>query len=186
MADPGDLDTRFAAAMLRYTGLLRQAIGRTCPRDMGLDLDDIEQDARVRVWRAIESERPIAHPASFFYRVGVTATLDAMRRARTRRDVWLQEPDDGARGAEAAPPGRRGPDQEEAVLQRETVDAVFSGLAELPDNRRRAVALHLQGLTTQEIADLLGWTEPKARNLLHRGMKVLREWLRVRGVEHAG
>ena len=42
-------------------------------------------------------------------------------------------------------------------------------------NRRRAVGLHLRGFTSTEIAQLLGWTEPKARNLTHRGLKDLRE-----------
>jgi DNA-directed RNA polymerase specialized sigma24 family protein len=57
-------------------------------------------------------------------------------------------------------------------------------LAQLPENRRRAVGLHLQGLTTAEIGALLGWSEPKARNLVHRGLKDLRQSLRASGIEY--
>jgi DNA-directed RNA polymerase specialized sigma24 family protein len=54
----------------------------------------------------------------------------------------------------------------------------------LPDNRRRAVGLHLEGLTSQEIADLLGWSEPKARNLVYRGLKDVREQLQAEGIDY--
>jgi DNA-directed RNA polymerase specialized sigma24 family protein len=44
--------------------------------------------------------------------------------------------------------------------------------------------LHLEGMTTQEIGNLLGWTEPKARNLVYRGLQDLREQLRAEGVDY--
>jgi DNA-directed RNA polymerase specialized sigma24 family protein len=53
-------------------------------------------------------------------------------------------------------------------------------MARLPDRRRTAVGLHLEGLTTQEIADLLGWSEPKARNLVYRGLNDVRQSLKGR------
>ena len=50
----------------------------------------------------------------------------------------------------------------------------------VPLDRRRLLRLHLEGFTTQEIAELNGWTEPKARNLLYRTLGDLREKLRAR------
>ena len=57
------------------------------------------------------------------------------------------------------------------------------GLRRLQENRRRAVGLHLQGMTTDEIARMAGWTEPKARNLVYRGLADLRVELRGMGVD---
>jgi DNA-directed RNA polymerase specialized sigma24 family protein len=54
----------------------------------------------------------------------------------------------------------------------------------LSDNRRRAVGLYLEGMASQEIATLLGWSEPKARNLLYRGLSDLRAQLRAEGIEY--
>ena len=51
----------------------------------------------------------------------------------------------------------------------------------------RVVALlraHPDGMTTQEIADILGWSEPKARNLVYRGLGELRKHLRDEGIEY--
>jgi DNA-directed RNA polymerase specialized sigma24 family protein len=39
-------------------------------------------------------------------------------------------------------------------------------------------------MTTDEIADLMEWSEPKARNLVYRGLKELRGKLRAAGIEY--
>ena len=54
----------------------------------------------------------------------------------------------------------------------------------MPENRQRAVRLHLEGMTTTEIGSLMEWTEPKARNLVYRGLADLREALRAEGIDY--
>ena len=66
---------------------------------------------------------------------------------------------------------------------RQTVERVKGALGRLAEERRRAVVLHLQELTTDEIARALGWSEPKARHLVYRGLKDLRRVLRDQGIE---
>jgi DNA-directed RNA polymerase specialized sigma24 family protein len=39
-------------------------------------------------------------------------------------------------------------------------------------------------MTSDEIADLMGWSRPKARNLVYRGLKDLRGKLRRAGIEY--
>jgi DNA-directed RNA polymerase specialized sigma24 family protein len=56
-------------------------------------------------------------------------------------------------------------------------------LTRLSEDRSRAVRLYLEGMTSQEIADLAGWTEPRARNLTYRGLKDLRDLLGAEGIE---
>ena len=59
-----------------------------------------------------------------------------------------------------------------------------AALAQLPEHRCLAVKNHLQGLTTPEIGALLGWSEPKARNLVYRGLRDSRMALRGLGIEY--
>src|SRR5262249_11557838 len=142
---------------------------------------------RLRLWRALQQEREIENHASYLYRIAATATIDAMRRAQARHEEQLHSvKEDEADGDEAviivSAPAKESPDR--VAESREVIDKVKLGLARLSDERRRAVGMHLQGMTTQDIADLLGWTEPKSRNLVYRGLKELRMFLRAEGIEY--
>ena len=181
------LETRFNALLEEYGRFLRQTIIRVCPKNLGLQYDEIEQDARLRLWRALESEREIHDPASYLYRIAATATLDAVRRNKRKREEQIVA-DNETEDETVAPhvlvtDPHRAPDRE--AERRQLVAKVKAAMARLPDNRRTAVRLHLEGLTTQEIANLLGWSEPKARNLVYRGLRDVREALQAAGIEYA-
>lgn len=180
-------EARFRSLLEQYGDRLRWSVARLCPRHLGIRPEDIEQDVRLRLWRATVSEREIFNPASYVYRAVASATIDAMRRARNRREEPLP-PEDMAAGEEdrpgPPPPAAAGPLPEGLAQQRQVLQKVEEALARFPTDRRRAIGLHLQGFTTSEIADFLGWTEPRARNLLHRGLKELRRRLHAEGIEY--
>lgn len=187
MATRAEIEKRFGKLLEEYGRLLRHAIARTCPGFRGVSIDDVEQDARMRLWRALGREKNIERPASFLYRIAVTATVDAMRRVSTRRETQL-----GSEGANAGEPGMdmqagltaRQESPERAADRRRLLEQVLARLHDLPTDRRRAVALHLQGFTSGEIAELMQWTEPRARNLAYRGLDELRQRLREEGIEY--
>jgi RNA polymerase sigma factor (sigma-70 family) len=183
--DRQEIDDRFDALLKAYGSFMRQAIRRFRLASYGLTVDEIEQDARIRLWHALQREINIVDPASYLYRVAATAALDALRRVRTRRETQLTvaapSPSDDDDAPEDPVSPVRSPEQ--LAADREITAQVRAALDRLPDNRRRAVGLHLRGLSSPEIARLLGWTEPKARNLASRGLKDLRELLRRDGIE---
>lgn len=184
-ADTSTPDALFEHIQREYGRWLRAAVARLCPRGMGIQPEDIEQEVAVRLWRALQSEREIRHPASYIHRVVSTATLDAIRRVRSRREDPLVTA--GGDGEEdGASPDLEAPDASpERVAAHGQLRAQLAHLVgDLPENRRRTVRLYLQGLNTREIGDLLGWTEAKARNLLYRGLKTVREGLRAAGFEY--
>lgn len=181
----GDItaEEQYASVMEQYGRLLRAAIVRVCPRDMAADYDDIRQDACLRLWRALSSGRKIPSPASYLYRVAATATIDAIRRVKARRETAIEQLDpDGENRAELRTDARESPDR--TAAERELVEKTLRTLTSFSSDRRRAVALHLQGLTTREIGDLLGWSEPKARNLVYRALKDLRTRLHAEGIDY--
>ena len=74
----------------------------------------------------------------------------------------------------------------EAQAEREELlRKVEEAMARLTESRRLAVGLHLKGMTTDEIADLMEWSELKARNLVYRGLKDLRGELHGAGIEYS-
>ena len=192
-----DVEERFNAVVEEFGVLLRRAIVRLCPHDKGLQFDDIEQEARMRLWRALQDEREVTNYASYLYRIAATATIDAMRRVQARHEEQLQLMEQGADegelsiGSASAPaitqvsattPLRASP--ERVAESREAIGKVMLAVARLPDEQRRGVGMYLQGMTSQDVADLMGWTEPKSRNLIYRGLKELRKSLREEGVEY--
>src|SRR5438034_10723401 len=84
-----EIDDRFDALLKAYGTFMRQAIRRFRLASYGLTVDEIEQDARIRLWHALQREIKIVDPASYLYRVAATAALDALRRVRTRRETQL-------------------------------------------------------------------------------------------------
>ena len=170
------VDDRLRSLLEEYGHVLRRAIQRVIPRDMGPDIDDIEQEARLKVWRAIQKETVFEKPASYLYRVAVHATLDAVNKRSARREQPLE-------ASYRDQPGESSSSPERAAAGRETIHQVKNAMARLPPNRRRAVGLHLQGFTTTEIGDFYGWSEAKARNLAYRGLGDLRRQL-AREREH--
>ena len=175
---------RFNAIIDEYGRLLRQTIARLCPPDMGLQLDDIMQDALTRVWRALENEREITDLASYLYRIAATTTIDAMRRAKARREDQLStaQEEHGGMGLPFTLDSRQTP--EFIAEHQQLIEKVELALARLRPARRQSVRLYLEGMTSQEIAGLMGWSEPKARNLTYRGLRDLRKRLRAEGIDY--
>ncbi len=144
----------------------------------GSDVEDLLQEVRVRLWRALETGEKIrAVPAAYVHRTAVSAALDLLRRRRARREtpVRLSRPSGEAVLGESAPADAG---VEGSELERQVDEA----LARLVASRRSVVRMYLAGYGRLEIAYLLGWSEAKTRNLLYRGLEDLRRQLRGMGI----
>jgi RNA polymerase sigma factor (sigma-70 family) len=172
---------RLDALLAEFGGILRTTIRHLCRGSQGLQADEIEQEVRIRLWQSLQDERIVSSPASYLKRIAVTAVIDAVRRIKARRE----EPLPPAELQAERPPGRSPAvvTPLERVEAGETVTLVERALQRLQPPRERAVRLHLQGFGPLEIAQLQGWTEPKTRNLVYRGLTDLRRELRASGLD---
>jgi len=177
-------EARIAAVVEEYGQVLRRAVARHCPRHLGLQPDDVEQDARLRLLAALRREREIHDLASYIYRVAASATIDAIRRLKARREEQLDPGGDGEPGPDL--PVQTAAFGERALERRRLLEKVEAVVDGLEARRGQVVRLHAQGFTTVEMARLMGTTEPAARNLLHRALKELRKRLQERGLTYAG
>jgi RNA polymerase sigma-70 factor (ECF subfamily) len=138
------------------------------------DIDEVMQEVRIRLWRTKPTSEQIAGVgSSYVYRTAVSAALDLMRRRRTLRVGLAESIDD----ADLAAPT---PDPHASTEALELSEQVARAVETIPATRRPVVRMYLAGYPREEIADLLGWSEAKTRNLLYRGLADLRgrltEW----------
>lgn len=188
-AAPVALDRRLQDLLTRFGGLLGATIRRMLPRDLGIDTQDIEQEARIRLWKALGRATEGELAPSYVQKVAATATIDAIRGALARRDRKAIEDLGGERDGGEGMSGAAGVElesvaasPEDLARRRDVGAAIESSLSELGAPRRRAVRLHLFGLSAPEIARLTGWSATKTRTLISRGLADLRTKLNEKGV----
>lgn len=182
---PEPLSIALEAVVTRFASLVRK-VGWRHGLD-GDDLDEVMQDVRLRLWRARgTSEQIQASSASYVYRTATTAALDLIRRRRRtigRRDAVSGRDADNPEVAidqlPSALPGAGSP--EDQVVASEVAQAVGAAVSRIPASRRPVVRMYLMGHPQMEIATLMGWSEPKTRNLLYRGLADLRAELTAKG-----
>lgn len=160
---------------------IRQLVESHCRGSQGLDPDDIEQEVRIRLWKALENDRFEPLGASYIQRTVVSTVIDAARRAALRVTETLPEA-----GHETLADAAPGPSIEMAVSGRQQAERVWSVIESLPVRRRVPIKLHLQGFSLQEIADLEGVSPEAARKLVSRGMDALKERLVELGIVDSG
>jgi RNA polymerase sigma factor (sigma-70 family) len=129
---------------------------------------DIAEDAIAEAFtRAIERSGTIRDPVPWIYRTALNVAVRELKRERTT------DPLAGDHTAEATEP-----DQGLAEL--------VWALRELSPNQRVAVVLfYEEGLSTKEVADLMGAAVPTVKVHLHRGRNRIRTLLSDRGPDDA-
>ncbi len=166
------------STIARFASVVRVVAARY--RLTASDRDDLVQEVRVRLWRALEAERIEALPASYLYRTATSAALDLIRRRRTMREESLDDIDPSAPALAAS---GTGPEQRAQLS--DLALRIERAIETIPESRRPVVRMYLAGYGSAEIGELMGWTEAKARNLLYRGLADLRQRLEESGVTPA-
>lgn len=131
------------------------------------DAEDLTQEVFVRVFRSLSSYTPGTFDG-WLHRITTNLFLDgARRKARIRFDALAED-------ADSRMPGRA-PAPDVAVTDRLFDDDVEAALADLPPDFRAAVVLcDIEGLSYEEIADVLGVKLGTVRSRIHRGRSMLR------------
>jgi RNA polymerase sigma-70 factor (ECF subfamily) len=132
------------------------------------DVDEVFQEARVRIWRALRERGDVAEaPATHLQRTALAASVEVIRRRRVRQRERAHVQ------YQSAPLD---------TLEDEPAEALERELTALPEDRQLAVRMHLAGYVRSDIAVLMGRSEARTRKLIGRGIAQLRTLLRARGI----
>lgn len=169
--EPGALDDLIRATYADVYALCRRMLA---DRD---DAADATQEVYVRVVRSVLGFRGESSFGTWLHRVTVNVCLTALRarsRARTAGTtaaaVAFATPDDEAAGhpaADGAP--------EDRALTADLLARSEAALLALPEAARTVVVLRdVEGLSTREVAEVLGVSESVVKVRLHRAHTRLR------------
>jgi RNA polymerase sigma factor (sigma-70 family) len=168
------LSSALEGVLTNFAGMVKRVGWRHRLSDA--DVDEVMQEVRIRLWRARPTTEQIStSSASYVYRTAVSAALDIARRRRARR-TELSDPIDDQMGIAAV--GGPLADAEGTELAEQVARAVDT----IAPSRRPVVRMYLAGYPREEIAELMGWSEAKTRNLLYRGLADLRARLTEQGI----
>jgi RNA polymerase sigma-70 factor (ECF subfamily) len=143
--------------------------------------EEIAQEVFLQVYRWQKRYEPKAKFSTWLFKIANNHCLNEVRKGEYR---LVSEPLDTVVGAEGEERERDFPDAnpgrgEEILAAKEAADKIQTILRRVPENQRAALILsRLEGLSYQEVAEVLGSTEKAVKSLVFRATQSLKEGLR--------
>ncbi len=138
------------------------------------DAEDIAQEVFIQVYQSIRSFKGDSKFSTWLYRITITKALDHERKKKRKKrfafiktlfgdenEVLVHLPDFNHPGV--------------ALDKKEDSKALFKAIGQLPENQKIAFTLHkIEGLSYQEVSDVMQNTISSVESLMHRAKTNLR------------
>ncbi|HEV2455300.1 MAG TPA: RNA polymerase sigma factor [Verrucomicrobiae bacterium] len=139
------------------------------------DQDDLFQDILLQLWSSIPSFRGESKETTWIYRVAFNTALAWQRGERRRRqkhDTFMKFDTSSREQASHV----------NSILEREIVEQIYSAVRKLPRLDASLALMHLDGVSYQEMAEVLGISENYIGVKLNRIRKQLAD--QIKGATH--
>ncbi len=144
------------------------------------EAEDVAQDAFLRAYQSLPKFRGASSFQTWLYRIASNLVIDSVRRQKRRQNGGMSldapmDTDEGQMARELADE-RRGPEElaESAALQEQVTEAI----AQISPRLRTVLVLYdIEGMSYQEIADILGCPLGTVKSRLFNARAQLREVL---------
>jgi RNA polymerase sigma factor (sigma-70 family) len=141
------------------------------------DAEDITQEVFVQVYQSVSSFKGDSKFSTWLYRIAVTKSLDQVRRKKRKkrfafvRSLFGEENEVAVHPPDFHHPGVR-------LENKENAATLFQAINQLPENQRVAFTLHkLEGLSYQEVSEVMETTVSSVESLMHRAKTNLQKKL---------
>lgn len=141
------------------------------------DAEDIAQEVFVQVYQSISSFKGDSKFSTWLYRIAITKSLDLERRKkRKKRFAFVRSLFGEESEVVIHPPDFHHPG---VVLdKKQDAATLFQAISQLPENQRVAFTLHkIEGLSYQEVSDVMKTTVSSVESLMHRAKTNLKKSL---------
>lgn len=139
------------------------------------EAEDVVQETYVRAFTHLDSFRGQSRLSTWLSRIAINEALGRVRSAKPHVELGAV-PEEAIAAQIIRFPVSSAGDPEKAMAQREIQCVVERAIDELPDVFRVVfIARVMEGMTTDETADLLGVKPETVKTRLHRARTMLRE-----------
>jgi RNA polymerase sigma-70 factor, ECF subfamily len=178
-ARQGDVDAFAELVRIHQNGVYSLVIRQVRSPELA---EEITQDAFVRAWRNLEGFRGDSKFATWLFRIAINLIRDHAQSRSTRArsfETSLENLDRTHGDPRAADP------LPDAVLaEAEMAKSFEESLNSLdPMYQEAFVLFHQQGLSMEDVADVLGISRTNAKDRVHRARAMVLRALRSRGVD---
>ncbi len=140
------------------------------------EAEDVAQEVFIQVYRSIGTFRGEAKLTTWLYRIAITKALDWQRKKQLRKGVnavaaWIGLGEPANEPVHFYHPGVQ-------LEQKEKAASVFKAIQSLPENQRVCfLLLKTEGLSYEEVAEILQLSIKAVESLMHRARENLRKKL---------
>jgi RNA polymerase sigma-70 factor (ECF subfamily) len=135
--------------------------------------DDAYQEVLIHIWRNLHTFQGRSSLGTWIYRIAVNTCLRHLETEKRRNAPLAEE----LRNKQDTIPEQSG--SEEAEESEQAVQRLFASINRLPLGDKTLISLHLEDLSTREIAEVLEISEVNVRVKLHRIRRTLKNMLEV-------
>lgn len=141
------------------------------------DAEDIAQEVFVQVYQSVGSFKGDSKFSTWLYRITVTKSLDLERRKkRKKRFAFVKSLFGDDNQVQVHPPDFQHPGVK--LDKKEDAAILMGAIKKLPENQRIAFTLHkVEGLSYQEVSDVMQASISSVESLMHRAKTNLRKML---------
>ncbi|MGP4060126.1 RNA polymerase sigma factor SigX [Halobacillus sp. H74] len=134
--------------------------------------EDLVQDVYIKVIKSYESFSGRSTEKTWLFSIARHVAIDHFRKQKRKRNKIMEffdwsEKGEQLRDHETLP--------DEVAVQKDEVQRVYRALDECTVDQRSVIILRfIQGMSIQETAEILEWSESKVKTTQHRAMKALK------------
>lgn len=141
------------------------------------DAEDVTQEVFIKVFESIRQFKGESAFSTWLYRIAVTSALEFLRKKKRKKRFAFVSSLFGDNNQPRHDP----PDFVHPGIQldnRENAKLLFMTIKKLPENQRVAFSLHkVEGLSYQEVAEVMETTVAAVESLIHRARQNLKKML---------
>ena len=162
----------------RFSRFIQAHIRKFNLNKFGLDIDDIFQEVKIKIWKILHNEKKIVNYSSYIKKIVDSSVIDQLRKLKREEGIYLHEKN------KKISEQKSNYVSDEFYSQRDMKEIVGRAVAGLLDSRRKVVKLYLLNMNIEEIAAYFRWSKDKTRNLLYRGLADLKKILKEHDIDY--